>query len=156
MTSTRQLGINYQNWIESWLLEKFPGAAVHNLKPFATKITCFACKGNGCGKCKGKGDIFISQRQDLFGCVDIVAVLPKDCGRPLFIQATLHTGLGKKLKDLSAVPWDFLHVHVQIWHKRSDGVTIIHKVYNHEGVLAYRKIGEIFRRKYTKTNDQAK
>ncbi|MGB1697834.1 MAG: hypothetical protein ACPHK8_05495 [Thermoplasmatota archaeon] len=60
-----------------------------------------------------RGKMYISQSNDVFGCIDLVA---KKLGeRTRWIQVTAHSGIGQKKQDLSEVPWDPLFDSVEIW-----------------------------------------
>lgn len=60
-----------------------------------------------------RGGLWISQNNDVFGCIDLVA---KRFGqRTRWIQVTADSGIGRKKDDLSEVPWDPLFDSVEIW-----------------------------------------
>jgi len=48
--------------------------------------------------------------------VDLVAIIP--CRRVLFIQATAHTGVEKRRKELMRVPWPECCADVELWQKK--------------------------------------
>lgn len=60
-----------------------------------------------------RGSMYISQSNDVFGCIDLVA--KKRGQRTRWIQVTAHSGIGKKKADLDEVPWDPLFDDVEIW-----------------------------------------
>lgn len=60
-----------------------------------------------------RGGLYISQSNDIFGCIDLVA--KKRGERTRWIQVTAHSGIGKKKEDLAKVPWDPIHDSVEIW-----------------------------------------
>jgi hypothetical protein len=60
-----------------------------------------------------RGPIYISQSNDVFGCIDLVA--KKHGERTRWIQVTAHSGIGQKKHDLAEVPWDPLYDSVEIW-----------------------------------------
>src|SRR5581483_10985300 len=60
-----------------------------------------------------RGPLFISQSNDVFGCIDLVA--KKRGQRTRWIQATADGGIGRKKADLAEVPWDPLYDSVEIW-----------------------------------------
>lgn len=64
------------------------------------------------------GKFFISQSNDVFGCIDLIA--KKKGERTRWVQVTKDKGIGRKKKDLSQVPWDkdFDSVEVWIWKAR--------------------------------------
>lgn len=60
-----------------------------------------------------RGPIYISQSNDVFGCIDLVA--KKKGTRTRWIQVTAHSGIGQKKADLAEVPWDPVFDSVEIW-----------------------------------------
>jgi len=88
--NTRKRGLDFQRWIKGWLEER--GWMVHNetpsTRPFYDK--------------KKKKLIFISHRNDIFKCIDLIA---KKDSRTLWIQATLHKSVKDKVEKLKEVPW---------------------------------------------------
>ena len=60
-----------------------------------------------------RGPIYISQSNDVFGCIDLVA--KRRGTRTRWIQVTAHSGIGKKKADLHEVPWDPQFDSVEIW-----------------------------------------
>jgi hypothetical protein len=60
-----------------------------------------------------RGPLYISQSNDVFGCIDLVA--KKRGTRTRWIQVTAHSGIGKKKADLDEVPWDPAFDSVEIW-----------------------------------------
>ena len=65
-----------------------------------------------------KGGI-LSHSNDIFNCIDIVAVRPSD--KTLFVQVTKHSGIGEKLEKLKQVKWNFEDSTVQVWQNVSSG-----------------------------------
>lgn len=126
MKSKRQSGLDFQRWIKAWLEER--NWLVHNQVPIGRMIVV-----------KGK-KIFISQRNDLFGCFDLIC---KKENRPtLWIQATLHKSLKEKVdKMIDCLEGCFKDDNVQIWLKRETGVIDIYDPYGDN-------IGKIIRRKF--------
>ncbi|MES2154743.1 MAG: hypothetical protein V4510_06360 [bacterium] len=60
-----------------------------------------------------RGPFYISQSNDVFGCIDLVG---KKMGeRTRWIQVTAHSGIGQKKADIAEVPWDPLFDSVEIW-----------------------------------------
>lgn len=60
-----------------------------------------------------RGPIYVSQSNDVFGCIDLVA---KRLGhRTRWIQVTADSGIGRKRKEMDEVPWDPQHDSVEIW-----------------------------------------
>ncbi len=60
-----------------------------------------------------RGKLYISQSNDVFGCIDLVA--KKQGERTRWIQVTADSGIGRKKEDLAEVPWDPLFDSVEIW-----------------------------------------
>jgi len=60
-----------------------------------------------------RGPIYISQSNDVFGCIDLVA--KKKGTRTRWIQVTADGGIGRKKADLAEVPWDPVFDSVEIW-----------------------------------------
>jgi hypothetical protein len=60
-----------------------------------------------------RGPLWISQSNDVFGCIDLVA---KKLGeRTRWIQVTADSGIGRKRKEMDEVPWDPQFDSVEIW-----------------------------------------
>jgi len=129
VTNKRASGLAFQRWIRDWLTEK--GWTVHNQPPNTKMI-----------KIKGK-PVFISRDNDIFNCIDLMCRKPDRM--PLNIQATLHTGLGKKIEVLERVPWS-LAEDVQIWMKRENGVIDVKQLLSGMGKTV--DLGKIIRRKW--------
>ena len=87
-------------------------------------------------------DIWISKRQDILGCIDLIVIIPKR--KPLFIQATLDSSVTKRLQELQEVPWPLEFVNVHLWQKRGDG-TISIKKFTGDSLVDY---GKVIRRKF--------
>ncbi|MCK7508957.1 MAG: hypothetical protein MZV70_36280 [Desulfobacterales bacterium] len=88
---------------------------VHNQKPVSKRIFT------------PKGPIFVSGRNDLFGAFDLMVLL--DRRRTKYIQATLHTGIGEKKKQIDKLPWHPLYSSYEIWQKiPRKGVRILVKI----------------------------
>lgn len=60
-----------------------------------------------------RGPLWISQSNDVFGCIDLVA--KKRGARTRWIQVTAHSGIGQKRREIEEVPWDPLFDSVEIW-----------------------------------------
>lgn len=72
-----------------------------------------------------RGPFYMSQSNDVFGCVDLVA---KKRGEPtLWIQVTADSGIGRKKDDLLKIPWSPGVDDVRIW-KWVGGSHTSHKV----------------------------
>ena len=154
--SKRAKGTQFQAWVEKWILKEFPDAAVHNFKSVAKKITRVDPKT---GK---KKEFWVSTDQDLFNCIDLEVKLPH-CGKPIYIQATSHTGVDKRVKEMEHVPWSFDHQIIQLWQKKEPGRIVIQQLRDHPArrpsltpwcmtagppKYEFYKIGEIKRGKY--------
>ncbi len=70
---------------------------------------------------------WISNRNDIFGCIDIIAM--KAGERTRYIQVTCDRNIGRKVAELSTVPWTPANQSVEVWRwvpgggKRLDGRT---------------------------------
>ncbi len=111
--SKRQAGNDFQDWIEKFIKKQFPLAEIHNQKTVAHLIKI---RDKKTGQLK---DVWVSQRNDILGCVDLIVIIPHK--KPCFIQATLDTGVAKRVKELAKVPWDFNYCDVQLWQKKRPG-----------------------------------
>lgn len=118
MKSTRQIGNIFQDFCAAWLKDQ--GYDVYNQKTVARKI---------------KAGIWISQRQDIFG-MDILAL--KIGEKPLFIQATAHSNVQKRLDEILRHPWPLEYVIVQVWQKKDKEVNI--KNFDGQKLVDYAKI----------------
>lgn len=136
MLNKRQRGMAFQRWIQDWFIEGFPGCSVHNQTTVANKLKL---RDKLTGEWK---EVWISKRNDILGCIDLIVIIPSQ--KPLYIQATLDSGVGRKLQDLVAIRWPLEYCRVQLWLKREDGVIIIKKFTGDSLV----DIGQIVRRKY--------
>ena len=108
MTTTRQKGNAFQDWCKVWLEEQ--GYSVHNQKTVARQFK------------KAGRTFWVSQRNDIFGCIDIIALRSPD--KPLFIQCTMHTGVQKRLDELIKINWPWKHVEVELWQKKDKVINI--------------------------------
>ena len=107
MTSTVTKGSNFQRWVKKWIESNYPGSVVHN------EVTC----------AKMYIDKYISKRNDILGCIDLIAIVPFK--KPIFIQATMHAGVGKRLVDMVKVPWDLRYSSVQLWQDKGAGRKVV-------------------------------
>jgi len=151
--STKAKGTQFQGWCADWIKKNNPDCAVHNFKSTAKKIT------RTDPRTLKKTEFWVSQDNDLWNCIDL-AVYLRHCPKPIFIQATAHTGVDKRLVEMAHVPWDFDHVTVQLWQKKEPGRVVVQQlryktratetsnyydpIIKHE----FYKIGEIKRGKY--------
>jgi hypothetical protein len=121
----RARGNAFQKWICTWL-EKNYGMVTHNQISYAKWLPHI--------------QKWTSFRNDILGCIDCIGVNDK---RIVFIQATLHTGVGKKIRELSIVSWPKINgVDIELWVKRGPRrITIINALTN-------TKRGEIINGKF--------
>jgi hypothetical protein len=99
-----------------WIAKNFPGAILHNQKAVAKQIPI-------------RGEMrWISQRNDIFGCIDIIALIPDGYTLPvpfrsqaLFIQCTMSDNITGKERELKAIDWPLSICDVQIWQKMDAG-----------------------------------
>jgi len=129
--SRRSSGAAFQLWCKKWLEEHFPGIVVHNQKMNHVAI--------GPGK-------WICQENDIFGCIDLVAICRGQ--KPLFIQVTMDQHIGRKFKDLIEVPWELEHAAVQLWIKRAPTRVTISELRRESVGFGLFPVAEIVRRKY--------
>ena len=60
-----------------------------------------------------RGPFWVSQSNDVFGCIDLVG--KKKGERTRWLQVTADSGIGRKKKEIFEVPWDPLFDSVEIW-----------------------------------------
>lgn len=137
MVSKRQKGNQFQDWCEKWILENYPGSVIHNQKSFAKLIKV---RDKRTGKLK---DIWVSTRNDIFSCIDLIVCSPGDPMR--FIQATWDSHIGKRQKELMVVPWPWDCCYVELWLKRKPGEIHIKRMA--EGGEFF-DVGKILNRKF--------
>lgn len=118
MKSTRKSGNQFQDFCATWLQEQ--GYDVRNQKTVAHRL---------------KTGIWVSLAADVFGC-DLIAI--KRGEKPLFIQATLHSAVQKRLDELKKYSWPLDYVRVQVWMKRDKHITV--KEFDGEKLVDYAKI----------------
>ena len=118
--SKRAKGSAFERWVEAWLIKNNPLCTVHRQVSLSKYIP-------------SKG-IHVCTRNDILGCIDLICVSPSAIS---MIQATCHTGVGKKFADLRAVTWPWDIVSVELWVKRSPTrrVTIWRVYADHEDIL---------------------
>ena len=127
MVTKVQKGNQFQDWIQVWLEER--GWCVHNQKSVAKQVRT------------NRGMIWVSKRNDIFGCIDLVAVNGDEC---LFIQATMDQGKGRKLNDLLPIAWP-RKCSVQVWIDRGKRRVTVFELSGEELI----NIGEINKRQFT-------
>lgn len=118
MKSTRQKGNEFQDFCAAWLKDQ--GYDAYNQKTVAKQI---------------KPGVWTSQRQDIFG-MDILAI--KTGEKPLFIQATAHSNVQKRLDEILRHPWPLEYVRVQVWQKKDKEINL--KEFDGERLVDYAKI----------------
>ena len=129
--STAKTGNDYQTWCAKMLEEMYPGSSIHNQRAVGKFIPSI-----------GR---WISQRNDLLGCIDILVIVP---GRPpLLIQCTAHKSFAEKLNELVKIPWSLNYCEVQVWMKRAPGRTEIRALESVGATYILVPLGEIRRRK---------
>lgn len=105
-------GNAFQDWCVKWITKNHPGSVCHNQKAVA-KIMKIRDPKTG-----QLVDRWISQRNDILGCIDIIWVSAK---MPIvWIQCTTDAHIERKEKDLRSVPWP-AYTLVQLWLKRPGG-----------------------------------
>ena len=137
----RQRGNAFQDWVEKWFQLSFPGCAVHNQKTVSTLIK-FKDKKSGAFK-----EIWVSKRNDILGCIDLIVVIPER--KPIYIQATLDTGVAKRFEELSQVKWPLEHCDVQLWQKKENGEVHIKRFTGND----FQDFGKIIRRRFYKLDE---
>jgi len=113
MPSKSQKGNQFQDWCAAWILKNSPGSVVHNQKSVAKTIKI---RNPKTGQLE---DRWVSQRNDILGCIDLIWI--REDGYITFIQATLDSGVGRKLTELKKIPWDVTRYAVEVWVKREAG-----------------------------------
>ena len=135
MTSNIAKGGAFQRWCPKWVEDNYPGAVVHNevssSKAYFDKKT--------------KEIKYFSHRNDILGCIDLIAIIP-GC-KVVFIQATLDTGVHKRLKDMVAVPWCHDHCIVQLWQDKGGGRKVVKQLRQVGDVSELLNVAEIVRGK---------
>lgn len=101
--SKRSTGSAFEKWCEAWILKNIPNSAVHRQVSVASKVKV------------GVREIWVSKRNDIFGVIDLVVVSPDI--KPMFIQCTCDSSIGRKFKELFAIPWNLKHSDVYVWQK---------------------------------------
>lgn len=119
MPSKSQKGNQFQDWCAAWIIKNHPGSITHNQKAVAKTIKMRDPKTGQLV------DRWVSQRNDIFGCIDLIWIRPD--GYLTFIQATLDSGVGRKLAELKKIPWDVTRCAVEVWVKRDVGRVSIMK-----------------------------
>jgi hypothetical protein len=136
MTSKAKKGSDFQRWTQKLLEEH--GWEVHN-QPRSVKWI----------KDKKTKELRpISVRNDILGCIDLVAKKEKE--RTLWIQCTLHSGKGKKEEDLKEIPWNYEVDNVQIWMDRGSRKVDIFQL---DPFGDFVLVGRVIKRKFHKIMD---
>jgi hypothetical protein len=140
MKNRSKTGNAFQDWIQKWILENYRGSAVHNQKSVAKVIKLRDPKTGQLV------DRWVSQRNDILGCIDLIWV--DAMGFVTFIQATADTGISRKVKELAQVHWNFGRgYNVELWVKRAAGKADIMRLAGRSDFPSLIKIGSIIRRK---------
>lgn len=124
----RKYGNYLQNRVAEYL--KINGYSVHNQKSTAKKINT------------PKGPIWVSQRNDILGCIDILAIKADE--KPRFIQVTADTTIKRKLEKLQQVNWSEF-CNVEVWRYTGKGRWLIYEYVIREKQLIKKNI--LFRNK---------
>jgi hypothetical protein len=127
MTSKRAKGAAFERWVEAWLIKNDPSCMVHRQVSLSKWLPL--------------KKIFVSTRNDILGAIDLICVSPTHIR---MIQATMHTGTGKKLADLRQVPWPYDKVEVQLWIKKGPRRVVVIEV----KADTQRVLGEIINGKF--------
>ena len=98
----RARGNAFQDRCTSYL--ETEGYSVHNQKTASRAIPI-----------KGK-IVWVSQRNDVFGAFDLVAVRAGEKVR--FIQVTLDSSVAKRIKEVSGIQWPLEFMTVELWQGR--------------------------------------
>jgi len=114
--STIKAGNDFQDWVTKFLRKE--GWDVYNQKVITRLIV------TGSGK-----RIWHSGRQDLFAC-DIIALQKNR--KVLFIQATLASGIKKRLTEFQKYAFPLDHCQVELWIKRKEGEITIKEYYDND------------------------
>ena len=100
--NTRARGNAFQDRCAGYLTAE--GYAVHNQKTASRAIPI-----------KGRL-VWVSQRNDIFGAFDLVAVRAGEKVR--FIQVTLDSGVSKRVKEVNGISWPLEFMTVELWQGR--------------------------------------
>jgi len=144
MANKRKKGNQFQDWIVKWILENYPGSVIHNQKTVA-KLAKIQDKRTG--KLR---EIWVSARNDIFGCIDLIVCSPGD--RMRFIQATMDSHIGKRQKELMIVPWPWDCCFVELWLKRKPGEIHIKRLSDGG---EFCDIGKILHRKFYRLEQES-
>ena len=104
-------GNAFQDWCVKWIMKNYPRSVCHNQKAVAKAIPIVD------PKTKKREVRWVSQRNDIFGCIDLIWVLPD--APIIWVQCTTDQHIERKEKDLRSVPWP-PNTNVQLWLKRPD------------------------------------
>jgi hypothetical protein len=105
-------GNAFQDWCAKWICESHPGSVVHNQKAVARAIPIVD------PKTKRREVRWVSQRNDIFGCIDLIWT---SSDKPItWIQCTMDPHIERKEKELRKIPWPPWTL-VQLWVKRGPG-----------------------------------
>ena len=74
------------------------------------------------------GPIIRCNSNDVFHCIDIVAVNPGEKTR--FIQVTTTSGIGAKLKKILKIKWNLRYSSIEVWRYASKGRFILMQLKN--------------------------
>lgn len=123
--NTRARGNAFQDRCAGYLTAE--GYATHNQKTVARAIPI-----------KGK-IVWVSQRNDVFGAFDLVAVRAGEKVR--FIQVTLDSSVAKRVKEVNGIQWPLEFMTVELWQGRERGEVAV-SLFDGEG---FREAGRYLR-----------
>lgn len=124
MASKGAKGNQFQNWCVNWMKSMSPESIIHNQKAVAKQIPI------------GGQMRWISQRNDIFGCIDIIWIPTKVdfwtfniLNRPIaFIQCTMSHATASKMRELADLNWPLDACAVQLWRKIEPGKIMIYSL----------------------------
>lgn len=135
MQSKIARGGAFQRWCAAYIHNHYPGSVCHN--EVASSKAYFDKKTREVK--------YFSHRNDILACADLVCIIP-GC-KVVFIQATLHSAVHKRLLDIVAIPWNLEHTIVQLWQDKGKGRKVIKQFTQKDGVSSLYNKCEILRGK---------
>jgi len=131
--SKKQSGTEFEKYLENFFLDR--GWQVHRSRRSYQRF----------------GGFVRSNTNDVFGCIDLI--LKKKDKKTVWIQATKHSGLKQKIKDLSEVKWNFNVDQVLLIIKRKNYIDI--KEFREGQLYDIGKIvrGQLFMKNYNVVGD---
>jgi len=125
-SNKRSKGMDFQRWVKKFFEKR--GWTVHNetMKPIWVKE-----KKTGQQK-------WVSQRNDIFGCIDLIA--KRENRETIWIQATMDSHLERREKELEKVPWNVGEIVLVFLKRKSGGVDVFVYRGKEEGLELVGKI----------------